>query len=70
MKVGAKSEGPAEWRSVCVAIAWTEASVFFTRWLSSPISSRCVASARLRSVTSRICTLTETSRSPSNSAEQ
>ena len=39
--------------SVWRAIAWTTASVFLTRWLSSPSSSRCRSSAALRSVTSR-----------------
>ncbi|MNL64010.1 hypothetical protein D3C87_1881860 [compost metagenome] len=39
-------------RSVWLAMDWTVASVFFTRWLSSSIKRRCRCAARTASVRS------------------
>ena len=53
VKLATKAPGLGSSRSDCRAMAWMMASVFLTRWLSSPRSRRCISSARLRSVTSR-----------------
>ena len=53
VKLSAKASGLGLPRSDCPAIAWSVASVFLTRWLSSSTSTRCSSSLRLRSLTSR-----------------
>ena len=50
----ASASSPSSPRRDCMAIDWTVARVFFTRWFSSLMSRRRCSSARLASVTSTL----------------